>query len=438
MSRSGVLELARKILRYWITTRDSSFLEVTRRTIGQRDSPIWAVITCDLQPRELFCDYFREWPPPIPNLQQRILLSTHPLRRFQSHFKINVMFGMSRLLRREVIVLSTDGLSGARVFVVPYKLTIVTQWFNSPDEADEYWKTRRRLLERTRKVDLFPERPSCPDPPPSLSSKRISKNFVLAAPSDLTRHFPLIRQIVFASDITLEMRPAARSLAERVASLVGNSTNIDDLIWREAELRTSGSRENKPFTLLDLFDASDADSELVSAMDISEEEIDGIRLTLHGRERYLFLRSIAQSEFSDFLKVIGDSWRSVPEIRPYVIDTIRFPGSIHVQQLQRSRVCPDFGSSLGSMPLYGRAQTLAGRAVGLIQRFDPHGNPLLFGLPAHRIFENTESLLQSCRIMLEMDDDQFIDEEQRIRENYSHHLSIDREHLSSIVHGVLT
>jgi hypothetical protein len=372
------------------------------------------------------CDYLRETPFQTVVDGDSITLSTHYLRRIQTNIKLSLIFIWTRIVQQEICVISTDGLAGARPYGLPHRLFLVSQWFNSPDEADSYWSKRQRLLERTRRLELFSERPGVCDPPSSKSLTRLSRDFVLAAPSYLEHHFPSIRQIVFASDIAIHLRSDASSLLYRLEEKAGTTVDLDGALWREAVRRTDGVTENIPLTLQSLIVDSDIEPQVCDEVAITEVELDALRLTMHGRERFLYLKAIAQSDLARYLKVIGDSWRAIPEIRPFVIDTPRFPIGRSVSDLQRSRVCPDFGSSLGSIPLYFRAQTLAGRATGLVQRSDPQGNPLLNGLSAHRCFKGVDDLLQSCRAMLDSDDATFFQEEEVIRSNYLKRQVLDR------------
>jgi len=267
---------------------------------------------------------------------------------------------------------------------------------------------------------------------------RRSKDFVLAVPTSLNDHFPSTKQIVFASDITTDLRGGAKSLVRRLRENIGSVVDLDEGLWEEAKRRVTGITDNTPLSFTDLMATIGFDSQVCDEVGISEVELDALRLTLHGRERLLFLKSIAQSELSQYLRVIGESWKAIPEIRPFVIETRRFPVGQLVSDLQRSRVCPDFGSSLGQMPYYYRAQTLGGRAIGLIQRRHPQGNPLLDGLPSYRCFSTADDLLRSCHIMLNNDDIQLLQEEAIIRSNYVKRQLNDRLEMKELIRSLDT
>jgi hypothetical protein len=311
----------------------------------------------------------------------------------------------------------------------------VSWWYNSPDEADLYWSSRQKLRERVKRIEIFPDGQGgaaslLPD-----STVRHSKNFVLAATSDLNDHFPSKQQIVFASDITIDLRQGASSLLRRLNTHLHSEVDLDGAIWQEAQERVEGISPNVPLSFETLMKGAGYEPEECRRVEISEIELDALRLTLHGRERFLFLRALAQSDLSRYLRVIVGTWRAILEIAPFVIDAPRFPISPIVSDLQKSRVCPDFGSSLGPMPLYFRAQSLAARSIGLLQRRYPQGNPLLDGLPKHRSFANIRDLLSSCRIMLSQDDSKIREEEENIRHNYTRIMSQDRTALRELIHN---
>ena len=418
----------KRVTNAWRQTPSTPLLTSLKVTFAHRTERIWVILSCDIEPRELFCDFFRARPGPIPDDMHPIVLSTHVVRRLQTNLKLLGLSCWSRLTRTTVCVLSTDGFSGASMWVRPHGLILVSQWFNSPDEADDYWNGRTALLENTRRLEFFPERPGVEDSPPTKDLVRISRNFIIADSSDLASHFPTIRQVVFASDITIDLRPDAHRLRDELQRQ--HNVNIDDLLWEEARMRVHGAKENHPLTLSDLLAAqSDGDFD-PQFSSINEKELDALRLTMHGRERYLFVSAIASSDLSDSFKLIGATWRQFPSLRPFVIDQARFPGGKVVSDLQRSRVCPDFGSSLGSMPLYGRAQTLASRATGLLQRFDPSGNPLLGDLENRRLFKNSTDLIRQAHVLLNYDETLFRDDEERIRRNYAQLLSQSRSEFS--------
>lgn len=434
MKASGRKSLLTRVRFAWCATRDTSMFKVVG-WLRKHDfaNAKWVRLSCDIEPRQLTCDYLRETPSRTIKDGDSIILSTHYLRRIQTNIKLSLIFAWTRIVQQEICVLSTDGLSGARPFWYPYRLFLVSQWFNSPDEADFYWTNRQQLSEKTRRLELFSERPGVCDPSPSKSLSRISRDFVLAAPSYLEHHFPSIRQIVFASDITTDLRSDSNSLLRRLRERAGTAVDLDGALWKEAKKRTDGIIGNTPLTLQHLLLDYGLEPQLCDEVAITEVELDALRLTLHSRERVLYLKAIAQSDLARYLKVVGNSWRAIPEIRPFVIDTPRFPVGQAVSDLQRSRACPDFGSSLGSIPLYFRAQTLAARAIGLIQRSDPRGNPLLDGLPRYRRFNGVNDLLTSCRAMLDNDDASLLREEEIIRNNYLKRQVRDRLELKQLI-----
>ena len=434
MTTTDIMSVIRRVVLSWLLTRDVSWLQIVK-WLRRHDPSCRKVVrlSCDIEPRQLTCDYLRETPISPLGDNDPVVLSTHYLRRIQTNMKLSLIFAWTRIHRQEICILSTDGLAGARPFIYPYRLVVVSQWFNSPDEADDYWLTRVRLQNRTKRLEIFSERPGIRVPSPSESTIRLAKDFVLADPSLLENHFPSIPQIVFASDITLSLRDGANTLIRRLFQKTGTGPCLDEALWEEARRRVEGINENTPLTFEHLLTTAGQNSHYHSEIEVSEVELDALRLTLHSRERFLFLKSIAQSELAEYLKVIGDGWRRIPEIKPFVINTKRFPVSREVSDLQRSRVCPDFGSSLGSIPLYFRAQTLGGRAIGLIQRRSSTENPLMDGLPAHRQFRTTSDLLESCRLMLSSDDSKLLQEEFLIRQNYLRRQLGDRLELKRIV-----
>lgn len=432
-----IRQQVRKLFHSWRSTRDSGWFAIARSSLQSKYPVIWVALSCDIDARELFCDFFRSVPPPIRTDGPFLVLSTHILRRLQTNLKLTVLSAISRIRRRPIAMMSTDGLAGATLAIHPYKLLLVSQWFNSPDEADEYWGYRPKLLRRTRRVEYFPERPGLVDPEPIEGLTRLSRNFVLADPSRLSDHFPSIKQIVFASDITIALRKEAVPVAQRLGQHLGADFDLDELIWKEAHERVNGNQPNLPFYLDSLLTRTLPEFESSQRLEISEIELDALRLTLHGRERYLFIRSLAESDLAPFLCLIGSTWTQFPDLRPFVSTQKRFPGGQKVTDFQRSRVCPDFGSSLGSMPLYGRAQTLASRAIGLIQRRDPSGNPLLKDLPFERLFSTCDQLHDSCRRLLTIDESTLIEEEYKIRDNFTAQLDASRRRFVDEVHKLL-
>lgn len=414
-----IRQRVRKLFHSWRSTRDSGWFAIARSSLQSKYPVIWVALSCDIDARELFCAFFRSVPPPIRTDSPFLVLSTHILRRLNTNLKLTVLSAISRIRRRPIAMMSTDGLAGATLAIHPYKLLLVSQWFNSPDEADEYWGYRPKLLRRTRRVEYFPERPGLVDPEPIEGLTRLSRNFVLADPSRLSDHFPSIKQIVFASDITIALRKEAVPVAQRLGQHLGTDFDLDELIWREAHERVNGNQLNLPFYLDSLLTRTLPEFESSQRLEISEIELDALRLTLHGRERYLFIRSLAESDLAPFLCLIGSTWTQFPDLRPFISTQKRFPGGQKVTDFQRSRVCPDFGSSLGSMPLYGRAQIIAGRAVGLLQRKDLRGNPLVVGLEDVRTFSNVQELIDRSIQLLEIDESVFFEQERQIRKAYT-------------------
>lgn len=427
--------LLQRVKLAWPATKDTSTFQVVRWLARCDQSRAkWVHLTSDIDARQFICDYLREAPSIESEYCDSIVLSTHIVRRLQTNIKLNLIFGWTRLRRTVLHILSNDGFSGAGSFILPFRITLVSWWYNSPDEADRYWSTRQKLQKRVDRIEIFPDTQGTLTSALSGSTIRLSRNFVLATASDLNSHFPSKPQIVFASDITVALRQDATPLLRRIQAHFHSEVDLDGMLWREAENRVKGISPNVPLSFESLMRVAGYEPEACHQVKISDIELDALRLTLHGRERLLFLKAIAQSDVSQYLRVIGNTWRTIPEIAPFVIDVPRFPISPVVTELQKSRVCPDFGSSLGPMPLYFRAQSLAGRAIGLLQRRYPQGNPLLDGLPAHRLFANTEDLLSSCRVMLSQDDFKLREEEERIRYNYSRLVSQDRIALRSLIH----
>lgn len=417
----------------WARSHDTGFVAIIK-IFAQRDlNCVYVALSCDISARESFCDFYRGQPGPIGGDHQLLVLSTFYLRRLQTNVKLLILSMMTLMRRRELVVLSTDGLAGASFLVRPWKLTLVSQWFNSPDEADEYWARLPKLLVRTKRVELFPERPGMPDLPATSSLVRKSCNLVLAEPSRLDDHFPSRQRIVFAGDLTVDLRSGALPLISRTIHSLGQAFDLDDCIWNEARLRVDGKVPNEPLDFDVLVEKYAGVQFKNSGIIPSEIELDALRLTLHGRERLLYIRALAQSDLADFLVIVGHSWEQIPDLRRFISDHERFPVGKNVQDLQRSRVAPDFGSTLGSMPLYGRAQTLSGRAIGLLQRRDPRGNPLLRGLEDRRTFVSATDLIDRCRDLLFLNDVALKNEERTIRSNYLNHMQSSKMEFLNLI-----
>jgi hypothetical protein len=85
------------------------------------------------------------------------------------------------------------------------------------------------------------------------------------------------------------------------------------------------------------------------------------------------------------------------------------------------------------MPLYGRAQTLAGRATGLLQLRSKLGNPFLEGLENFRTFSNLDELIQKTSVLLELEEELFWDQETQIRILYAKIMEDHRKSYSETI-----
>lgn len=407
-----------KLLNALCITRDTSLFRGLVRSIRTRHDPLWIALTVDIEPRVTFCEFYRGKEIASGLAFPVIVLSTHVVRRFQTSIKLSILITFANLMKRRIGFLSTDGWAGVKIFVRPRRGVLVTQWFNSPDEADDYWVRNSRSIKRICRIEYFPERPGFIDPPSRGGVTRLSRSFVFARPSELHEHFPTHRTILFASDITVSLRPAALSYVKRFDGLFNSKFDLDRELWEVAKSRVGDSACNDPFDADRWLESREFDPPSLKALMMTEIEHDGLRLTLHGRERYLYVKKIAESNISDSLVLIGQSWREFKTLEPFVSQVDRFPSSLNIHHLQRSRVCPDFGSSLGSMPQYLRAQILAARSVGLLQRSDPKGNPLLDGLLDVRTFGTGDQLIAKCEELLILSDQVILKHASIIRENY--------------------
>jgi hypothetical protein len=73
------------------------------------------------------------------------------------------------------------------------------------------------------------------------------------------------------------------------------------------------------------------------------------------------------------------------------------------------------------MPQNVRAEILASRSIGLIQRRDPVANPFLIGLEAERTFNSLLEFINVSRKLMSTSDNEIYRQAELIRSNYETH-----------------
>jgi hypothetical protein len=311
---------------------------------------------------------------------------------------------------------------------------VVSQWFNEPEESDNFWRNKKGRIKELSRAEFFPPRDG-EELVSNRSVQRSSTLFNLMIPTEIDNHFPSTRRIVFASDIDISLRTTAMGYQNRLLIDFGIDINFDEMLWLCAERRTSTPTSVAAFQLSEIIEIDNHVQSVGASASPTESEIDALRLTLHGRERYLYVKCLAESDLSNELEIIGESWGQFQSLERHRSKEKRFPSKLEVHELQRSRVCPDFGSTLGSMPRYIRAEILASRTVGLIQRRDPNGNPFLKGIEDRRTFNSRKELLDICRHQLNKDEGEIYEETLVIRANYGKELDRSIEKLTTVINA---
>lgn len=402
-------------------SKDLPLLSALLLIYRQRQDGIFIALTADIDPRRSSSEFPRSKFVTNRSSSPIIVFSTFILRRMQTKVKLFVTICIANRLKLRLGLLTVDGLSGLKNMPCPKNGFIVSQWFNEPEESDNFWINRKGKIKQLERLEFFPPR----DGELLTSSRSVQRSsylFNLMIPTEIDSHFPSTRRIVFASDIDISLRITALGYQNRLLTDFGIDINLDEMLWLCAERRTSTHTSVAPFQLSEIIELDNNMQSVGASAQPTESEIDALRLTLHGRERYLYVRCLAESELSNELEIIGESWGQFKNLERHRSTEKRFPSKLEVHELQRSRVCPDFGSTLGSMPRYLRSEILASRAVGLIQRRDPNGNPFLTGIEDRRTFNSRKELLEICRLQLNKDECEIYAEAIIIRANYEKEL----------------
>jgi hypothetical protein len=415
-------------------SKDFSLLSALLLIYRNRQERIFIALTTDIDPRRSLSEFPRSEYVNNRTTAPIVVFSTFVLRRLQTKIKLFVVILIANRLKLRVGLLTSDGLSGLKVVPCPKNGFIVSQWFNEPEESDSFWKNRKGSIKELSRVEFFPPREG-ELLPSSRSVQRSSSLFNLMIPTEIDSHFPSTKRIVFASDIDITLRNRALEYQNRLQIDFSINVNLDEMLWVCAERRTSTPGSVVAFQLSEIIELDNFVQSIDASAKPTENEIDALRLTLHGRERYLYVRSLAESELSNELEIIGESWGQFQNLERHRSKEKRFPSKLEVHELQRSRVCPDFGSTLGSMPRYLRAEVLASRTIGLIQRRDPNGNPFLTGIEDRRTFNSRKELIDICRLQLNKDEGEIYEEALIIRANYGKELDRSIEKLTTVINS---
>ena len=275
-----------KLLNALCITRDTSLFRGLVRSIRARHDPLWIALTVDIEPRVTFCEFYRGKEIASGLAFPVIVLSTHVVRRFQTSIKLSILITLANLMKRRIGFLSTDGWAGVKIFVRPRRGVLVTQWFNSPDEADDYWGRNFQSVKRIHRIEYFPERPGFIDPPSQDRVTRLSRIFVFGRTSELHEHFPTHRTILFASDITVSLRPTALSYVKRFDDLFDSKFDLDDGLWTAAENRVNGIDDVGQFEPNEWLESLEFDAPSLKTLLMTEIELEGLRLTLGGNSKH--------------------------------------------------------------------------------------------------------------------------------------------------------
>ena len=406
-----------QLIHTYKSTRDDSFYVCLKILLNSKAKFFWIGLSVDIEPRISQVEFVRGKTLKDGLETPLIILSTHPLRRFQTVFKLKVIQALVNWFSYKVGFITSDGFSNLKCSFRSTNAFLISTWFNEPEESDLYWKSRIHRSSFKSIIEYFPVRPSVP-----LTSfgnfDRRDFNFNFLICTKLGLHFPTKPVALFAGEINVLLRPHAVEYQNRLTKRYGEKINLDEFLWSHAEHRLRDLRTNTPFKV----NVNDDGENSLTIPEIeflpSEVELDGLRLSLHGRERFLYISAMAKSDLSENLALIGASWRQFRSISKFVIGRKRFPSALNVDELQRSRVCPDFGSTLGSMPQNVRAEILASRTVGLIQRRDPIANPFLYGLETERTFNSLSEFLEVSRKLMSASDTEIYKHAELIRSNY--------------------
>lgn len=410
-----------EIVRGYRSSKDDGIFSAIKSVFNTKHGGFFIGLTTDIEPRLPHSELHRSRDFKLSINYPLIIFSTYISRRFQTKLKLLIVGWLAKKLELKVGYLTVDGFSHLRVRAIPPKSFLVTFWWNEEQEANDYWPKQSNWIRNMSMVEIFVPRVGVNLKSPK-NSERVAKTFNFLNPTNLGDHFPSVPKILFASDITVELRPNLLAYQARLRHQFGLKLDFDEVLWSEAQFRVTSLTTNRGLELNSV-------NRLIGGLEIhggsafpTPTEFDAICLTLFGRERYLYIKAISESEFSDALVLIGESWFQFTNLRKHLISLKRFPSSSKVQLLQKSRVCPDFGSSLGPIPRYLRSEILASRSVGLIQRRDITGNPFLIGFEANRLFGTIDELLKSCAFMMSLTDEEIRYQAKLIRDNYERFL----------------
>jgi hypothetical protein len=407
-------------IRTYRNIRDDSLYGCLKILFKFRGISFWIALAVDIEPRISQVEFFRGQILKDGLKAPLFVFSTHPFKRFQTFCKLKVIQIVVNIMSHSVGFITTDGFSNLNLVFKSNNIFLITTWFNEPEESELFWKGRLKSSSFESIVEYFPIRPSV-----SLTNVkgfvRRDQNFNFLTATKLEHHFPTKPMILFAGDINIALRPHAVAYQDRLKSRYGEKIDLDEFLWSHAEYRLNYLNVNQPFKVSLKNDDSFALSVFETDFLPSEVELDGLRLTLHGRERFLYINAIVKSDLSENLVLIGSSWEQFWLTSRFVDSRKRFPSSSNVDELQRSRICPDFGSTLGSMPQNVRAEILASRSIGLIQRRDPVANPFLIGLEAERTFNSLLEFINVSRKLMSTSDNEIYRQAELIRSNYETH-----------------
>jgi hypothetical protein len=324
---------------------------------------------------------------------------------------------VSKPFKINVTIISNDGISNLKNVALGKIKTLITFWFNSPDESEVFWRGQARRPSKI--IEFFVPRDDSYLPPSESGTIQIETLPVVSSLIPNQKALtPSTPQIVFAGDIRIDLRPEVAASLNLKGVSSHKNIEIDDYFWDLANMRLDECGKVYPFTIHEFWRTF---PELETRSEGSDLEVlqDGLRLTLHSRERYLYIVRLCESGFADRTIVIGNQWRQFPSVSSRVHHLSRFPESETPGEVQRARVCPDFGSSLGLIPIYMRAQILATKTGGLLQRSSVNGNPFLAGVEESRTFDSFSNFLDKIDQMLSISEQEWLDDASQIRENYN-------------------
>lgn len=338
------------VFKNYCSSKDDSLFAAMSLILKSEQEGLFIGLTTDIEPRIFHSEYHRSSEFRGSNMYPTIIFSTYIFRRIATRLKLRAINLMADFLGMTVGFLTVDGFSNICLKSVPNRSCFIVFWCNDEMEANEFWQRQKILISSKKRTEFFP-RTDYTALHLSENSERQYSRFNFLKPTELMDHFPSIPRILFASDINVELRPTLCEYQRRLTKYFGRVIDFDGFLWQEARLRVHTFSINSPYEIEGLKRYFAGSGNNAATATPTKSELNAIRLTLHGRERYLFIKAFSESDLSDSLVLIGKSWAQFPSLRKHLSGLRRFPSSLEVQFLQRSRVCPILAALLVQVPV---------------------------------------------------------------------------------------